>query len=74
MDADSRGRVAGHRLADSRPNLHRGRRFEVNIGESATSSVASSAFHLSLAPVGALHAVAGDVLGAYYGLLRLDLL
>ncbi len=47
---------------------------QLNIGESATSSVASSAFHLSLAPVGALLAVAGDVLDAYSGLLRLDLL
>ncbi len=47
---------------------------QLNIGESATSSVASSAFHLSLAPVGALLAVAGDVLDAHSGLLRLDLL
>ncbi len=40
---------------------------QVNIGEAATSPVGASAFHLSLAPVGALPAVAGHVLAAYYG-------
>ena len=46
----------------------------VNIGEAATSPVVASAFHLSLAPVGALLAVAGYVLGTYYGLLCMNLL
>ncbi len=40
-----------------------------NIGGAASAPVVASAFHPSLAPVGALLAVAGNVLGTYAGLL-----
>jgi len=45
-----------------------------NIGGAASAPVVASAFHPSLAPVGALLAVAGYVLGTYAGLVRMQLL
>ena len=45
-----------------------------NIGGAASAPVVASAFHPSLAPVGALLAVAGYVLGTYAGLIRMQLL
>ncbi len=47
---------------------------QANIGGAATAPVVASAFHPSLAPVGALLAVAGYVLGTYCGLLCMYLL
>ena len=45
-----------------------------NIGGAASAPVVASAFHPSLAPVGALLAVAGYVLGTYAGLICMQLL
>lgn len=45
-----------------------------NIGGAASAPVVASAFHPSLAPVGALLAVAGYVLGTYAGLLCMYML
>lgn len=45
-----------------------------NIGGAASAPVVASAFHPSLAPVGALLAVAGYVLGTYAGLFCMQLL
>lgn len=45
-----------------------------NIGGAASAPVVASAFHPSLAPVGALLAVAGYVLGTYAGLICMKLL
>ena len=45
-----------------------------NIGGAASAPVVASAFHPALAPVGALLAVAGYVLGTYAGLLCMHLL
>lgn len=45
-----------------------------NIGGTASAPVVASTFHPSLAPVGALLAVAGYVLGTYCGLLCMTLL
>ena len=45
-----------------------------NIGGAASAPVVASAFHPSLAAVGALMAVAGYVLGTYAGLLCMYLL
>ena len=45
-----------------------------NIGGAASAPVVASAFHPSLAPVGALLAVAGYVLGTYAGLVCMQLL
>ena len=45
-----------------------------NIGGAASAPVVASAFHPSLAPVGALLAVAGYVLGTYAGLLCMQML
>jgi uncharacterized membrane protein len=45
-----------------------------NIGGAASAPVVASAFHPSLAPVGALLAVAGYVLGTYAGLVCMTLL
>lgn len=47
---------------------------QANIGGAASAPVVASAFHPSLAPVGALLAVAGYVLGTYAGLLCMKLL
>ncbi len=47
---------------------------QANIGGAASAPVVASAFHPSLAPVGALLAVAGYVLGTYCGLLCMYLL
>ena len=47
---------------------------QANIGGAATAPVVASAFHPSLAPVGALLAIAGYVLGTYCGLLCMYLL
>ncbi len=47
---------------------------QANIGGAASAPVVASAFHPSLAPVGALLAVAGYVLGTYAGLLCMLLL
>jgi uncharacterized membrane protein len=47
---------------------------QANIGGAASAPVVASAFHPSLAPVGALLAVAGYVLGTYAGLLCMSLL
>ncbi len=47
---------------------------QANIGGAASAPVVASAFHPSLAPVGALLAVAGYVLGTYAGLLCMMLL
>ena len=45
-----------------------------NIGGAASAPVVAAAFHPSLAPVGALLAVAGYVLGTYAGLICMHLL
>ena len=45
-----------------------------NIGGAASAPVVAAAFHPSLAPVGALLAVAGYVLGTYAGLLCMSML
>jgi uncharacterized membrane protein len=45
-----------------------------NIGGAASAPVAAVALHASLAPVGALLAVAGCVLGTYAGPIRMQLL
>jgi uncharacterized membrane protein len=45
-----------------------------NIGGAASAPIVASAFHPSLAPVGALLAVVGYVLGTYAGLLCMKLL
>ncbi len=45
-----------------------------NIGGAASAPVVASAFHPSLAAVGALMAVVGYVLGTYAGLLCMILL
>jgi uncharacterized membrane protein len=45
-----------------------------NIGGAASAPVVAAAFHPSLAPVGALLAVAGYVLGTYAGLMCMQLL
>lgn len=45
-----------------------------NIGGAASAPVVASAFHPSLAPVGALLAVAGYVLGTYAGLVCMSML
>lgn len=47
---------------------------QANIGGAASAPVVASAFHPSLAPVGALLAVAGYVLGTYAGLICMHLL
>ncbi len=47
---------------------------QANIGGAATAPVVASAFHPSLAPVGALLAVAGYVLGTYCALVCMYLL
>ncbi len=47
---------------------------QANIGGAASAPVVASAFHPSLAPVGALLAVAGYVLGTYAGLVCMQLL
>ena len=47
---------------------------QANIGGAASAPVVASAFHPSLAPVGALLAVAGYVLGTYAGLVCMFLL
>ncbi len=47
---------------------------QANIGGAASAPVVASAFHPSLAPVGALLAVAGYVLGTYAGLLCMYML
>lgn len=47
---------------------------QANIGGAASAPIVASAFHPSLAPVGALLAVAGYVLGTYAGLLCMKLL
>ncbi len=47
---------------------------QANIGGAASAPVVASAFHPSLAPVGALLAVAGYVLGTYAGLVCMNLL
>ncbi|MHC4066242.1 MAG: DUF819 family protein [Planctomycetota bacterium] len=47
---------------------------QANIGGAASAPVVASAFHPSLAPVGALLAVAGYVLGTYAGLMCMQLL
>ncbi|MCH7592316.1 MAG: DUF819 family protein [Planctomycetes bacterium] len=47
---------------------------QANIGGAASAPVVASAFHPSLAPVGALLAIAGYVLGTYAGLLCMKLL
>ena len=47
---------------------------QANIGGAASAPVVASAFHPSLAPVGALLAVAGYVLGTYAGLVCMMLL
>jgi uncharacterized membrane protein len=47
---------------------------QANIGGAASAPVVASAFHPSLAPVGALLAVAGYVLGTYAGLLCMQML
>ena len=47
---------------------------QANIGGAASAPVVASAFHPSLAAVGALLAVAGYVLGTYAGLLCMSLL
>ena len=45
-----------------------------NIGGAASAPIVASAFHPSLAPVGALLAVAGYVLGTYAGLVCMQML
>lgn len=47
---------------------------QANIGGAASAPIVASAFHPSLAPVGALLAVAGYVLGTYAGLVCMSLL
>lgn len=47
---------------------------QANIGGAASAPVVAAAFHPSLAPVGALLAIAGYVLGTYAGLLCMRLL
>ena len=47
---------------------------QANIGGAASAPVVAAAFHPSLAPVGALLAVAGYVLGTYAGLVCMALL
>ncbi|HNO77123.1 MAG TPA: DUF819 family protein [Phycisphaerae bacterium] len=47
---------------------------QANIGGAASAPVVAAAFHPSLAPVGALLAIAGYVLGTYAGLLCMKLL
>jgi len=47
---------------------------QANIGGAASAPVVASAFHPSLAPVGALLAVAGYVLGTYAGLVCMELM
>lgn len=47
---------------------------QANIGGAASAPVVAAAFHPSLAPVGALLAVAGYVLGTYAGLICMSLL
>ncbi len=47
---------------------------QAHICGAASAPVVASAFHLSVAPVRALFAVAGYVLGTYYGLLYMYLL
>ncbi len=47
---------------------------QANIGGAASAPVVAAAFHPSLAPVGALLAVAGYVLGTYAGLLCMYML
>ena len=47
---------------------------QANIGGAASAPIVASAFHPSLAPVGALLAVAGYVLGTYAGLLCMAML
>jgi hypothetical protein len=47
---------------------------QANIGGAASAPVVAAAFHPSLAPVGALLAVAGYVLGTYAGLVCMTLL
>ncbi len=47
---------------------------QANIGGAASAPVVAAAFHPSLAPVGALLAVAGYVLGTYAGLICMHLL
>ena len=47
---------------------------QANIGGAASAPIVASAFHPALAPVGALLAVAGYVLGTYAGLLCMRLL
>ncbi len=47
---------------------------QANIGGAASAPVVAAAFHPSLAPVGALLAVAGYVLGTYAGLLCMQML
>ena len=47
---------------------------QANIGGAASAPVVAAAFHSSLAPVGALLAIAGYVLGTYAGLLCMYML
>lgn len=47
---------------------------QANIGGAASAPVVASAFHPSLAPVGALLAVVGYVLGTYAGLICMQML
>ena len=47
---------------------------QANIGGAASAPVVASAFHPSLAPVGALLAVAGYCLGTYAGWICMQLL
>ncbi len=47
---------------------------QANIGGAASAPVVASAFHPSLAPVGALLAVAGYVLGTYAGIICMKML
>lgn len=47
---------------------------QANIGGAASAPIVASAFHPSLAPVGALLAIAGYVLGTYAGLVCMRLL
>jgi len=47
---------------------------QANIGGAASAPVVAAAFHPSLAPVGALLAIAGYVLGTYAGLLCMAML
>ena len=47
---------------------------QANIGGAASAPVVASAFHPSLAPVGALLAIAGYVLGTYAGIICMHML